>query len=160
MNYWLSKVQPSTDWNQCRQTHFSLIISFIAGLKKKVCYCLTSEVDGDPVNGVLLTEADCPVGMSVTLSCVDTVVFDVVCVCIIIDGCAAVIVIIFIHWRHAAFFTKSNIFCRQNYVCIYKISLILYSLKSLRYVTQRGGDSSVVRAPDSWLKGRGFESLL
>ena len=23
-----------------------------------------------------------------------------------------------------------------------------------------GGDSSVVRAPDSWLKGRGFESLL
>ena len=24
----------------------------------------------------------------------------------------------------------------------------------------RGGDSSVVRAPDSWLKGRGFESLL
>ena len=45
-----------------------------------MCYCLTSEVDGDPVNGVLLTEADCPVGMSVTLSCVDTVVFDVVCV--------------------------------------------------------------------------------
>ena len=83
------------------------------------------------------------------------------CVCIIIDGCAAVIVvIIFIHWRHAAFFTKSNIFCRQNYVGIYKISLILYSLKSLRYITQRGGDSSVVRAPDSWLKGRGFESLL
>ena len=63
-----------------------------------MCYCLTSEVDGDPVNGVLLTEADCPVGMSVTLSCVDTVVFDVVCVCIIIDGCAAVIVVtIFIH---------------------------------------------------------------
>ena len=26
--------------------------------------------------------------------------------------------------------------------------------------TQGGGDSSVVRAPDSWLKGRGFESLL
>ena len=25
---------------------------------------------------------------------------------------------------------------------------------------QGGGDSSVVRAPDSWLKGRGFESLL
>ena len=24
----------------------------------------------------------------------------------------------------------------------------------------RGGDGSVVRAPDSWLKGRGFESLL
>ena len=26
--------------------------------------------------------------------------------------------------------------------------------------TLGGGDSSVVRAPDSWLKGRGFESLL
>ena len=26
--------------------------------------------------------------------------------------------------------------------------------------TQRGGDSSVVRVPDLWLKGRGFESLL
>ena len=28
------------------------------------------------------------------------------------------------------------------------------------YSPRRGGDSSVVRAPDSWLKGRGFESLL
>ena len=27
-------------------------------------------------------------------------------------------------------------------------------------MTAGGGDSSVVRAPDSWLKGRGFESLL
>ena len=27
-------------------------------------------------------------------------------------------------------------------------------------VYRGGGDSSVVRAPDSWLKGRGFESLL
>ena len=29
-----------------------------------------------------------------------------------------------------------------------------------RYLLWGGGDSSVVRAPDSWLKGRGFESLL
>ena len=28
------------------------------------------------------------------------------------------------------------------------------------YIINGGGDSSVVRAPDSWLKGRGFESLL
>jgi len=28
------------------------------------------------------------------------------------------------------------------------------------HVLVRGGDSSVVKAPDSWLKGRGFESLL
>ena len=28
------------------------------------------------------------------------------------------------------------------------------------YFHMGGGDSSVVRAPDSWLKGRGFESLL
>ena len=30
----------------------------------------------------------------------------------------------------------------------------------LRHWSQGGGDSSVVRAPNSWLKGRGFESLL
>ena len=47
-----------------------------------------------------------------------------------------------------------------------------YKLTGSSLVTQRvykrattchcywGGDSSVVRAPDSWLKGRGFESLL
>ena len=29
-----------------------------------------------------------------------------------------------------------------------------------RWLNWGGGDSSVVRAPDSWLKGRGFESLL
>ena len=31
---------------------------------------------------------------------------------------------------------------------------------SFYQVSTGGGDSSVVRAPDSWLKGRGFESLL
>ena len=31
---------------------------------------------------------------------------------------------------------------------------------SPRHCPAGGGDSSVVRAPDSWLKGRGFESLL
>ena len=31
---------------------------------------------------------------------------------------------------------------------------------SIPIIAFGGGDSSVVRAPDSWLKGRGFESLL
>ena len=35
-----------------------------------------------------------------------------------------------------------------------------YKLKVLNFRRVGGGDSSVVRAPDSWLKGRGFESLL
>ena len=35
-----------------------------------------------------------------------------------------------------------------------------YKYKASRIITFGGGDSSVVRAPDSWLKGRGFESLL
>ena len=37
-----------------------------------------------------------------------------------------------------------------------------HSLKSLNKTLpgRGGGDNSVVRAPDSWLKGRGFESLL
>ena len=48
-------------------------------------------VDGDPVDGVFLTEVDCPVGMVVSRGSMDTVSFDVVCVGIIIDGCAAVI---------------------------------------------------------------------
>ena len=35
-----------------------------------------------------------------------------------------------------------------------------YFKKKKRNFVEGGGDSSVVRAPDSWLKGRGFESLL
>ena len=48
-------------------------------------------VDGDPVDGVFLTEIDCPVGMIVSRGCMDTVSVDVVCVGIVIDRCAAVI---------------------------------------------------------------------
>ena len=55
------------------------------------CYCLTSGVDGDPVDGVFLTEVDCPVGMAVIRGGMDTVAVGVVCVGIIIDGCAAVV---------------------------------------------------------------------
>ena len=41
------------------------------------------------------------------------------------------------------------------------LAAIRYSHLSVCMVSRRGGgDSSVVRAPDSWLKGRGFESLL
>ena len=42
----------------------------------------------------------------------------------------------------------------------------MYTIHSVTYIIRYGvkrfggGDSSVVRAPDSWLKGRGFESLL
>ena len=36
----------------------------------------------------------------------------------------------------------------------------LADLKAIQSVKQGGGDSSVVRAPDSWSKGCGFESLL
>ena len=35
-----------------------------------------------------------------------------------------------------------------------------YKCNCRRNSNYGGGDSSVVRAPDSWLKGRGFESLL
>ena len=35
-----------------------------------------------------------------------------------------------------------------------------YKAASIHSSKPGGGDSSVVRAPDSWLKGRGFESLL
>ena len=35
-----------------------------------------------------------------------------------------------------------------------------YKVLQLQSGHNGGGDSSVVRAPDSWLKGRGFESLL
>ena len=48
-------------------------------------------VDGDPVDGVFVTEINCPMGMIVSRGGVDTVSVDVVCVGIIIDGCAAVI---------------------------------------------------------------------
>ena len=37
---------------------------------------------------------------------------------------------------------------------------ICYKYNNTGLVILRGGDSSVVRAPNSWLKGRGFESLL
>ena len=35
-----------------------------------------------------------------------------------------------------------------------------YKFATIQHAKVGGGDSSVVRAPDSWLKGRGFESLL
>ena len=37
---------------------------------------------------------------------------------------------------------------------------ILFLNGQVKHEVWGGGDSSVVRAPDSWLKGRGFESLL
>ena len=43
------------------------------------------------MDGVFLTEVDCPVGMAVIRGGVDTVAFGVGCCGIIIDGCAAVI---------------------------------------------------------------------
>ena len=36
----------------------------------------------------------------------------------------------------------------------------VYKGRELDLAARGGGDSSLVRAPDSWLKGRGFESLL
>ena len=39
-------------------------------------------------------------------------------------------------------------------------SIICYKASKSNSKGDGGGDSSVVRAPDSWLKGRGFESLL
>ena len=43
------------------------------------------------MDGVFLTEVDCPVGIAVTGGSVDTVAFAVACGGITIDGCAAVI---------------------------------------------------------------------
>ena len=40
------------------------------------------------------------------------------------------------------------------------VSNVLSYKRNVWYNLSGGGDSSVVRAPDSWLKGRGFESLL
>lgn len=69
-----------------------LLVSVIIILKlKERCHCLTSGVDGDPVDGVFMTEVDCPVGILVTISGVDAVAVDVCCLGIIIDCCAAVI---------------------------------------------------------------------
>ena len=44
------------------------------------------------MDGVFLTEVDCPVGIAVSRGSVDTVSFDVVCVAVTVDGCTAVIV--------------------------------------------------------------------
>ena len=46
--------------------------------------------------------------------------------------------------------------CACAHVCDWWLLIKCYSPLSWA----GGGDSSVVRAPDSWLKGRGFESLL
>ena len=43
------------------------------------------------MDGVFLTEVDCPVGMAVIRGGVDTVAVGVVCAGITIDGCAAVV---------------------------------------------------------------------
>ncbi len=53
----------------------------------------------------------------------------------------------------------------KNNVTVSELSASLRELRDyirVKYMSSRtgGGDSSVVRAPDSWLKGRGFESLL
>ena len=51
---------------------------------------------------------------------------------------------------------------RKNQKCEIRIFVIHKRLASVDVIHHYcwGGDSSVVRAPDSWLKGRGFESLL
>ena len=54
-------------------------------------FCLTSGVDGDIVDDVFPTKIDCPVGIDVHHVGVNTVVFDVDCAGIVIDGRAAVI---------------------------------------------------------------------
>ena len=47
------------------------------------------------------------------------------------------------------------------FACIFLSVLCDHSYFVLSWwINLGGGDSSVVRAPDSWLKGRGFESLL
>ena len=43
------------------------------------------------MDGVFLTEVDCPVGMAVIRGGVDTVAVGVGCAGIVIDGCAAVV---------------------------------------------------------------------
>ena len=50
---------------------------------------------------------------------------------------------------------KSCKCCKRDLVLMRR-----YILTGRHLHTVGGGDSSVVRAPDSWLKGRGFESLL
>ena len=51
-------------------------------------------------------------------------------------------------------------FCRWN-IFHFVVYLFLTYLRNYAWAgLYWGGDSSVVRAPDSWLKGRGFESLL
>ena len=47
----------------------------------------------------------------------------------------------------------------ENTIWNHRIKSLLYK-SGLVTSWIGGGDSSVVRAPDSWLKGRGFESLL
>ena len=71
------------------------------------------------MDGVFLTEVDCPVGMVVIQGGVDTVAVGVGCAGITIDGCAAVVGEIRVggwrvHGGHAAGFTYGNIFWRQN----------------------------------------------
>ena len=56
--------------------------------------------------------------------------------------------------------------CSSGQLAVTKSSALAYFRKLwyksgiFQMVHDGGGDSSVVRAPDSWLKGRGFESLL
>ncbi len=52
-------------------------------------------------------------------------------------------------WSYVTREIPAKFFTLQNLMCF-----------SAATVISGGGDSSVVRAPDSWLKGRGFESLL
>ena len=54
-------------------------------------FYLTSGEDDDPADGVFPTKIDCPVGIEVHHVGVNTVVFDVDCAGITIDGRAAVI---------------------------------------------------------------------
>ena len=61
------------------------------------------------------------------------------------------------HTKHFADENKTN---RSNTTTTQNILLILIHLTFTVSNGRGGGDSSVVRAPDSWLKGRGFESLL
>ena len=66
--------------------------------------------------------------------------------------------------------TKSLCYCENRFgfriltsfakvTWLYITSLLVLMRKRLQSVLG-GGDSSVVRAPNSWLKGRGFETLL
>ena len=66
------------------------------------------------------------------------------------------------HSRHAVKSSSHSyrVTCDKNAVSLLKREEQHYIKAINNSKPAGGGDSSVVRAPDSWLKGRGFESLL